>query len=444
MKNLLLICLLLFNPSHLRLTSKSPYDYSSYKYISKDENLSDKTLSSTNSDESVLYSTNSVQYVIIQNSNINKESGDTSNLDNSEKYGVNSAVLIQGCFSFNIIGGQITSNAKGATGIFSTNEGNGIAKDMTITTSGESSCGLTSTYEGILVANNIKLNTNGINSHAISVNEQGFRIVCQEGSTIITKGERSHLAYLIGEQSVSIEIKNSVGTSEKAKIAVISGTNSFAVNEKSVVKCSAAPNEKESEQCGIMLYQLKNKYSNACSFQCNDATIEILDTSNYYSSAPMFFVTNTESTITLEKCQIKYGSNKFIEIKATDKWGNKGTNGGGVVLTLTNQNIEGDFNLDVDSTLIIRLTKNSSIKGKINPTNTAKFVNIFMDESSSITITGDSYCTSLDNEKADGSNLINGTYKWTIGSDKKGSAEGIFKRNLWMIALSLVLNILIF
>ena len=67
-----------------------------------------------------------------------------------------------------------------------------------------------------------------------------------------------------------------------------------------------------------------------------------------------------------------------------------------------------------------------------------------MDESSSITITGDSYCTSLDNEKADGSNLINGTYKWTIGSDKKGSAEGIFKRNLWMIALSLVLNILIF
>ena len=185
------------------------------------------------------------------------------------------------------------------------------------------------------------------------------------------------------------------------------------------MKCSAAPNEKESEQCGIMLYQLKNKYSNACSFQCNDATIEILDTSNYYSSAPMFFVTNTESTITLEKCQIKYGSNKFIEIKATDKWGNKGTNGGGVVLTLTNQNIEGDFN-------------------------TAKFVNIFMDESSSITITGDSYCTSLDNEKADGSNLINGTYKWTIGSDKKGSAEGIFKRNLWMIALCLVLNILIF
>ena len=60
------------------------------------------------------------------------------------------------------------------------------------------------------------------------------------------------------------------------------------------MKCSATPNEKESEHGGIMLYQLKNKYSNACSFQCNDATIEILDTSNYYSSAPMFFVTNTE------------------------------------------------------------------------------------------------------------------------------------------------------
>jgi hypothetical protein len=443
MRNLLIICLLLFNPSSLKLTSKSSYDYSNYKYISKDENLSEKTLSSTNPDESVVYATNSVESVIIQNSNINKESGDSSKIEDSEKYGVNSAILSQGCNIITITGGQITSKAKGASGLFLTNEANGVASNMNITTSGESSCGLVSTYGSVITAQTLTVTTNGDFSHATSVNEQGLRILCKDRSTFSTKGKGSHLAYLVGEQNGSIEFKNSIGTSDKAKIAVIAGTNAFSINEKSEAKCSAAPNEKESEQCGIMLYQTRNKYSNACTFTCNDATIEILQSSEYYSTAPMFFVTNTESAITLEKCQIKYGSNKFLDIRATDKWGNKGNNGGGVALVLTNQNIEGDLTLDVDSSLTIRL-KNSSITGKINPTNTAKFVNIVLDESSTITIRGNSYCTTLSNEKTDGSNLINGTYKWTIGSDKKSSAEGIFKSNLFMIALSLILNILVF
>ena len=144
--------------------------------------------------------------------------------------------------------------------------------------------------------------------------------------------------------------------------------------------------------------------------------------------------------MTLENCNIKYGSDKFMVIKATDKWGEKGSNGGTAILTLTNQNIEGDLITDADSSLSIIL-KNSNIKGKINPTNTAKFVTIVLDRTSSITITGNSYCTSINNEKTDGSNLINGTFSWTIGSS---SSEGIFKSNLIMLGLSLILHILVF
>ena len=438
MRVLFIISLLLFNSFNLKLTTKNPYDYSSYKYVSTNEDLTDMTLSSTESDQSVVYNTN-VNFISLKNSNINKESGDSSKIEDSELYGVNAAILNQEG-NINIVGGQITSKPKGSVGLFLTNGANGVIKEMSITTSGDSSSGIVSTYDGIVNAQIVTINTNGANSHALSVNEKGLRILCEDRCTLNTKGQGSHLIYLKGEQSGSVEAKNSIGTSENAKIAVIDGTNNFSLNDNSNFKCSGAPNDKENEQCAIMLYQSGNKYHLANSFNCKDSTFEILESSKYYSTSPIFFITNNQAAVTLENCNIKYGSDKFMVIKATDKWGEKGSNGGTAILTLTNQNIEGDLITDADSSLSIIL-KNSNIKGKINPTNTAKFVTIVLDRTSSITITGNSYCTSINNEKTDGSNLINGTFSWTIGSS---SSEGIFKSNLIMLGLSLILNILLF
>ena len=75
-------------------SSKNSYDYSSYSYTSINENLSGKTLSSKTSDQSVVYITQSG--ISISNSNLNKESGDSSKTENSEFYGVNAAVLVNG------------------------------------------------------------------------------------------------------------------------------------------------------------------------------------------------------------------------------------------------------------------------------------------------------------------------------------------------------------
>ena len=434
-----IIGLLLFNSFNLKLASKNPYDYSSYKYISTNEDLSGKTLSSTESDESVIYNTK-VETITLKDCNINKESGDSSKIEDSELYGINAAILNQEG-NINLSGGQITSKSKGSAGLFMTNEAKAIANEITITTTGDSSCGITSTYGGILNAKIVTVNTNGANSHAISVNEKGEKILCEDRCILNTKGEGSHLIYLKGEQNGSFEAKNSIGTAENAKIAVIDGTNTFSLNENSNFKCSGSPNDKENEQCAIMLYQSGNKNNLSNNFNCEDSTIEILGTSKYYSTSPIFFITNTQTSINLERCKIKYGSNKFMIIKASDKWGEKDSNGGSVILTLTNQNIEGDLITDSVSSLSITL-KNSNIKGKINPSNTAKFISIILDKTSSITITGDSFCNSINNEKKDGSNLINGTYSWKISLDS--AAEGIFKSNLIMLGLSLILNILIF
>ena len=124
----------------------------------------------------------------------------------------------------------------------------------------------------------------------------------------------------------------------------------------------------------------------ASNFNCADSSIEILQSSDYYSTAPMFFVTNTNGNIKLNNCNFVYGSGKFLSLKGTSEWGRQGSNGGAVTLNITNQHIEGDFEVDGISSLTINMI-NSDIKGKINTANTAKQININIDKDSKITIT---------------------------------------------------------
>ena len=69
MKEILILCLLLFNPNYI-LSASSSYDYSSYTATSTNTNLSGQTISSTISGQSAVY-INSTG-INIQNSNITK------------------------------------------------------------------------------------------------------------------------------------------------------------------------------------------------------------------------------------------------------------------------------------------------------------------------------------------------------------------------------------
>ena len=83
----------------------------------------------------------------------------------------------------------------------------------------------------------------------------------------------------------------------------------------------------------------------------------------------------------------------------------------------------------------------SSIHGKINNANTAKQITIIIDKDSKITLTGNSYCTSITNEDKTGANLVNGTFVWTIGGNSGNKSE-IFKLNWLLLSLCLVLSML--
>jgi len=433
MKVILILGFLLVNQINLKLSRKSEYDYTDYKAVEYNKDLKDQTVISSEVDESALY-INDTNKVIVENSIINKESGDSSKIENSEFFGVNAAILVQGG-NLEMIGGEIITSAKGGNALVATNDAQVTIKNTEITSNADSSArGLHSTYGGNISGEGLTISTTG-GSCATLATDRGEGVVSCKQCTLSTKGRRSPIIYSTGH----ITIENTQGTSEGAQAVVVEGKNTAEVRGNSALKCNAVPNRQDVDQCGVMVYQSFSGDAGfgTGNFICKDSSIEIINTSSYFSTAPMLFVTNTKANIELEKCQFTYGSNTFLSIKGTNEWGKQGSNGGEVSLTLTNEDIEGNFNVDNISLLTLKLV-NSKIKGTINGDKTAKKLAIEMDKDSQITLTGNSYYTEFKNEKTDGSNLINGTYSWN--DEKTGDAK--YLSNMCLIYLLLLFGLL--
>ena len=392
-------------------SSTNSYNYDSYSAISTNTNLSNENLESKTSDQSVVYITQSE--ITITGSTLTKESGDSSNTENSEFYGVNAAVLVQGG-GVTISGGTITTKAKGANALCATNGGTVTISNTNIVSTGESSArGLHATYGGSITADKVNVSSKG-GSCATLATDRGEGTVTCSGCTLSTAGAGSPLIYSTGQITVT---DSTTGTSTGAQAVVVEGKNTATVKD-STLKCSGNGNRENSDKsdkvdkCGVMLYQSMSgdADSGTSTFNCEKSTIEILSDSNVYSSAPMFFITNTDASINLNNCEFKYGSSIFLSAGGTSAWGTSGTNGGVVSLTLINQNLEGDFVVDAYSGLTIILTQGSKLKGIINTAKTAAKIEINIDETSSIELTGDSYYTSLTNSGSDNINV--GSYKW--------------------------------
>ena len=76
------------------------------------------------------------------------------------------------------------------------------------------------------------------------------------------------------------------------------------------------------------------------SFESSNSNLVIIN-SDIYNSVPMFFVTNTDATISLSNTTYSLGSGIFLNVSGTSEWGSTGSNGGNVTLNLTNTNITG-------------------------------------------------------------------------------------------------------
>ena len=177
-------------------SSSADINYSGATEITSKDSQSDKTYTSSESDQSAILVSTSDD-VSITNPTVTK-SGDSDGGDNCNFYGLNAAVLVKDWSNTTITGGDITSDAKGSNGVFSYG-GNGrqngssgdgttvTISDTKIVTTGDGSGGIMTTGGGVTRASNLDITTSGQSSAAIRT-DRGGGSVTVDGGTYTSNG----------------------------------------------------------------------------------------------------------------------------------------------------------------------------------------------------------------------------------------------------------------
>ena len=137
------------------------------------------------------------------------KSGDNTNGDNCNFYGLNSIALSVGNDSLlKISNSKLSATSEGSNGVFSTDSATAYVRDSSITTSAGNSRGLDATYGGTILADTLDISTQGNHSAGVATDRGGGNISLTN-STIKTAGSGSPLLYSTGD----IELNNVTGSS---------------------------------------------------------------------------------------------------------------------------------------------------------------------------------------------------------------------------------------
>ena len=392
------------------MNNNSSVSYSASKEVTKDEDINSGEYDSSKADENAISVSGDVKSTI-SDVTVSK-TGDSDGGDNTSFYGTNSAIIAKDGANVTIKNSTITTDATGANGVFSyggsatTNNSSSDnttinISDSTITTSKDNSGGIMTTGGGIMNATNLTITTAGTSSAAIRSDRGGGTVTVNEG-TYKTTGRGSPAIY----STANITVKNAELIATASEGVVIEGKNSVTLENVELTDTNNTLNGQSTTYKNIFLYQSMSgdAASGEAIFTSRNSTI----TTNKGDS---FYVTNTTATINLDNNKIinNDSSGNFLRIQK-DSWGKSGSNGGEVTLNLVNQEANGNIVVDSISKLTMNLSDGSSFKGAINNSNEGEIALTF-DETSSITLTGDSYVKSLTNANSSNSNINLNGYK---------------------------------
>ena len=388
--------------------STTSASYSAAKTITEDTTIESGKFTSTTADENAI----SVSGDITANlSNITvTKTGDSDGGDNTSFYGTNSAIIAKDGTTLNIENATVTTNATGANGVFSyggsattnnsTSDGTTVnISNSTIETTKDNSGGIVTTGGGIMNAKNLTITTAGTSSAAIRSDRGGGTVTVDQG-TYKTTGKGSPAIY----STADITVKNANLIATASEGVVIEGKNSVTLENTTLTDTNNTLNGQSTTYKNIFLYQSMS--GDAAS---GEAVFTAKDSNITTNQGDTFYVTNTTATINLENNQITNNdqTSNFLRIQQ-DSWGKSGSNGGTVTLNLTNQTAQGNIIVDSISSLNMNLTNGSSFTGTINSDNQGE-VNLTLDTSSNLTLTADTYLTSLTNADSTNSNInLNG------------------------------------
>lgn len=389
--------------------------------ITAAEILDGYAFTSTAADENAVL-VNTADEVTISNSAVDK-TGDSDGGDDSNFYGKNAAVLVEGGSTTTLTNLTVTSDAKGANGIFSYggngghNGGDGdgtkvIIKDSIITTTGDGSGGTMTTGGGITNASNLTVTTNGQSSAAIRT-DRGGGTVYVDGGTYTSNGLGSPAIYSTAE----IHVANAALVSNLSEGVCIEGLNSIELTDCDLTANNTKCNGNATFMDTIMIYQSMS--GDAAS---GNSTFAMTGGSLTSKNGHMFHVTNTNADIELNGVKLTNEDTANVLISVCDDGWNGGNNQ--ATFNAKAQDLAGAVLVGNNSTLALNLTEGSTLEGYVdgNIVNAANqtvstevgTVTVTLDTNSTWTLTADSHVTEFTgtaaNVIANGHTLyVNGT-----------------------------------
>ena len=394
--------------------SASSVTYTAATEISSADTLTDGIYLSDSADENaILIDTD--ETVTLTNATVTK-SGDSDGGDSCNFYGLNAAVLAKGGAEVNIVGGTVTSDASGANDVFSYggNGGqNGAAGDGTtvnisdtvITTTGDGSGGIMTTGGGITNATNLTVTTSGRSSAAIRT-DRGGGTVNVDGGTYTSNGLGSPAIY----STAAITVSNATLVSNLSEGVCIEGMNTITLTDCDLTANNTQCNGNATFLDTIMIYQ-------SMSGDADSGTSAFTMTGGRLTSknGHVFHVTNTHAVITLNDVKITNEDSEQVLLSVCDDgWSGAENN---AELYASAQALEGAILVGSNSQLTLALSDGSSFTGSISGSITNSkgsvistevgTVSLTLDDSSTWTLTGDSYITSF---TGDASQIISNGY----------------------------------
>jgi len=376
--------------------------------LSDSETLTGGTYSSTNADENAIRAEGDVT-ATLENVTIEKTDGAASSNDASSFYGLNAAILALDNALLTIKGGTVTATTEGSTGVFAYDGATINISDTVINVSGGNAGGIEVAGGGTLYANNLTVNST---VKAAIRSDRGGGTLVVDGGTYTTSGSSGAPAVY---STADITVNNATLISNDSEAVVVEGLNSVTITDSDVTgNMSGTYGQDSGENIhNVMLYQ-------SMSGDAETGTSSYTMTGGTLTSknGDMFYVTNTDSIITLKGVALTLADNtNLLTVAGNDAsrgWGTAGSNGGIVIFNLDGQTATGNIAVDAISTLALNLTNNSSYSGAINTDGTtASALSVSIDSTSTWTLTDDSYITafsgSMDNVKTNGYTLyVNG------------------------------------
>ena len=376
--------------------------YSAGTQLSSDTNQTGGEYTSSASDENAIL-IDSGAAVALTDPTVTK-TGDSDGGDRCSFYGVNAAVLAKDGANVTITGGTITTSANGANGVFSyggngaqngaTGDGTTVTiSDTTITTTGDNAGGIMTTGGGITSASNLTIETSGRSSAAIRT-DRGGGTVTVNGGSYTTNGLGSPAIY----STADITVSGAALTSNLSEGVCIEGKNSITLNDCDLTANNTQCNGNATFLDSIMIYQSMSgdADSGTSAFTMNGGSLTS-------KSGHVFHVTNTQAVITLSGVEIVNEDADDVLLSVCDDGWNGGNNH--AELIADQQTLSGSVLVGDNSQLTLTLSNGSSFTGSISgeitnsrgdviSTETGD-VSVTIDDTSTWTLTADSYVTSF-------------------------------------------------